>query len=107
MKCYIIITDLDWSLSLFGNKLKKFTLVQQTVSRWEASTGWGTILEVRTHGLGMRLRAPWAVPHPSISLFMILSTKKAGRRERMKIDTAANGLPSTNHISNTAGMEIQ
>ena len=55
----------------------------------------------------MRLRAPWAVPHPSISLFMILSTKKAGRRERMKIDTAANGLPSTNHTSSTAGMEIQ
>ena len=46
-------------------------------------------------------------PHPSISLLMILSTKKAGRKERIKIDTAANGLPSTNHISNTAGMEIQ
>ena len=62
-----------------------------------------------------RIEVQWAghetkstsISHPSISLLMMLSTKKAGRRERMKIDTAASGLPSTNHTSNTAGMEIQ
>ena len=43
-KCYIIITDLAISLvltvTLLGNKPKKFDFVHQTVSHWEAHTGW-------------------------------------------------------------------
>ena len=37
-KCYVIIPDLDWSLPLLGNKLKKFNFVHQTVSRREVHT---------------------------------------------------------------------
>ena len=55
----------------------------------------------------MREEGKEAPTHPSISLYIMESTKNMGSTERRKIIMAGMVCPSTSHSSRTAGSAVQ